>query len=64
VESYTKLYMFSQWVNISVSAACGPKHGNFSATDQGVLEFVLEQHKYGLCVRMKSFEVATVLKIP
>jgi hypothetical protein len=50
-------------------AFCGPKHGNFSAVDEKVLEFVLKKRKNVLpvtreTIRMKSLEIATSLKIP
>jgi transposase-like protein len=46
----------------------GPKHGNFNAVDEKVLEFVLEKRKNGLpvtreTIRMKALEIATSLKI-
>jgi hypothetical protein len=47
----------------------GPKHGNFNAVDEKVLESVLEKRKNGLpvtreTIRMKALEIATHLKIP
>jgi transposase-like protein len=47
----------------------GPKHGNFNAVDEKVLEFVLEKRKNGPpvtreTIRMKALEIATSLKIP
>jgi hypothetical protein len=47
----------------------GPKHGNFNAADEIVLDFVLEKRKNGLPItretkRTKALEIATSLKIP
>jgi hypothetical protein len=55
--------------NSTRKAFRGPKHGNFSAIHEKVLEFVLEKCKNDLpvtreTIRMKALEVATSLKIP
>jgi hypothetical protein len=54
--------------NSTQKAFRGPKHGNFNAVDEKVLEFVLEKCKNGLpvtreTIRMKALEIATSLKI-
>jgi hypothetical protein len=54
--------------NSTRKAFRGPKHGNFNAVDEKVLEFVLEKRKNGLPVTretigMKALEIATSLKI-
>jgi hypothetical protein len=54
--------------NSTQRAFRGPKHGNFNAVDEKVLEFVLEKCKNGLpvareTIRMKALEIATSLKI-
>jgi hypothetical protein len=50
-------------------AFLGPKHGNFNAVDENVLEFVLEMRKNGLLItretiKMKALEIAASLKGP
>jgi hypothetical protein len=55
--------------NSTRKAFRGPKHGNFNAVEEKVLEFVVEKCKNGLpitrvTIRMKALEIATSLKIP
>jgi transposase-like protein len=55
--------------NSTRKAFRGPKHGNFNAVDENGLEFVLKKRENGLpvtreTIRMKTFEIATCLKIP
>jgi hypothetical protein len=55
--------------NLTRKVFRGPKHGNFNAVDEKVLEFVLEKRKNGLpitreTIRMKALEIATSQKIP
>jgi hypothetical protein len=46
----------------------GPKLRNFNASDEKVLDFIVENHKNGLSVtreviQMKALEIVTFLKI-
>jgi hypothetical protein len=40
--------------NSTQKAFCGPKHGNFNAVDEKVLEFALEKRKNGLPVTRET----------
>jgi hypothetical protein len=69
VRCWRKQKALLKGANSARKAFRGPKHGNFNAVDEKVLEFVLEKCKNGLpvtreAIRMKALEIARFLKIP
>jgi transposase-like protein len=69
VRHWRKQKELSKGANSTRKVFCVPKHGNFNAVNEKVLELVLEKRKNGLpvtreTIRMKALEIAKSLKIP